>query len=176
MSLLPPGPAILSKMKFFLKNHLPPELYQEVRNHLPPFPIFKIKVKFRSTNPPSPEYVEIKDYPQNTPYPDLKMGETWDCVDTALNMFTRTKFIFKAGFTGIGHVQFILEAKPVDGPDSAWSPGFMDEIPFLPKPTTQTDGEKPQPSQDPEEDTLPDASRSQPAPTCDPKKQDRTSN
>lgn len=129
MSLIDPNRATLSKIKFFLKKNLTTELQEKVFSELeanPKFdgwPLFRIKVYFRSVNPPAPDYLEEK----NEIIPD----DLFECIDVALNKYTTVKHHYLLNFNGIGHVRFELQSTATKRED--FQVDFIDEKPFLPQ-------------------------------------------
>ena len=86
MSILPPAPIILSKLKYHILNRFKDDSsLDSVLEKLGPYPVFQLKAEFRSLeNGTINKLVEISKYIES---------ETiqWDCVDTALNMYTRMR-------------------------------------------------------------------------------------
>lgn len=88
MSVIPPSSFILSKMKYYLKSKLDPELYQDVLNKTGPYPIFSLDCSIR--------YLDGKSMPVSYSEEDLKRilevdSLIWDCADTAVFNYGKLK-------------------------------------------------------------------------------------
>jgi len=85
MAYIPPTPAIVSKMRYYLINKLDSELFSKVESLLTPWPEFRLYAKFReSFTNEEQEYVD-----EDIAY--LIQGETnlFFNIDECLNMLTR---------------------------------------------------------------------------------------
>lgn len=123
MSLLPPTPIVLSKMKFYLKSNLPPSLLEQVNATLPPYPVFTLRSRFRSLSPQQQD-IEFTDYDDTT----------WDDIDVVLNAYTKMKNEHKERLqTSLRHAG-VLDIKILTRPENetAWTDMFMDSVPIFP--------------------------------------------
>lgn len=135
MSLIPPAPLILSKLKYHIQNRLKdtPELMEKVLTKLGPYYLFTLKAEFRSL-----ENGTINPLTDMSRYIDSDVHE-WDCIDTALNMYTRMKkhlidMINNPGVLRISIVHRIDECSSGGHREGTalykWFDLFLDEFPI----------------------------------------------
>ena len=141
MSLIPPVPLILSKLRFHVMSRYKddPDL-ERVLAKLGPYYRFSVKASFRSLeNGATVEYNDMKDY--------LESDVTeWICIDTALNMYTRLKnklreVIMSPGVLRIALVQQPEEPIP-DRDPTLWYDLLIDEIPLNVRGIVDEDGKE----------------------------------
>ena len=140
MSLIPPVPIVLSKLKYHIKARYKddPEL-ENVLEKLGGYYTFKLFATFRSLeNGLNIEYDDMKSYIES----DITQ---WDCIDTALNMYTRLKIkltesILRPGVLrlSIGH----QPENPIVGMEDKWWDLYIDEIPLNVKGMLDKDGKE----------------------------------
>lgn len=122
MSLIPPVPLVLSKLKYHIMNRYKDdeEEMKRVLQKLGPFYNFKLSASFRDSYDRTTEITDIRD---------LIDCETdvWDCIDTALFMLTRMKDAIKSRTTATG---FLRTSIMFDGPDDRWFELYLDEQPI----------------------------------------------
>lgn len=126
MSLIPPAPLILSKLKYHIKNRMKddPDM-DRILQVLGPYYLFKLTANFRSLeNGTCNELEDIGTY--------IQSGDAvrWDCIDTALNMFTRMKGYLKTSLTAPGVLRLAICHQPDGALAGSWSDMFVDEMPI----------------------------------------------
>lgn len=123
MSLIPPTPLIMSKLKYLIERKIIDlELRDQYLANLGPFFVFRLRASFR--NLVNGEEIALGDIEE---YIGSKFV-SWDCIDTALNMFTRMKGHLKSLITDPGVLRLSIESR-VDG-GLAWSDLMIDEFPI----------------------------------------------
>ena len=124
MSILPPTPIILSKLKYHILNRFKDDSsLDSVLEKLGPYPVFQLKAEFRSLeNGTINKLVEISKYIES---------ETiqWDCVDTALNMYTRMRKHLREAVTSPGVIRLSIVHKP-ENSENEWNDLYLDEHPI----------------------------------------------
>ena len=88
---LPPTPAVLSKMRFYLKEKLNDTLFSEIEEQLSPWPVFKLYAKFRKGG----ESNEIEYPDEDIAHLVERENHEYDCIDDVLNMLTRLENAMK---------------------------------------------------------------------------------
>jgi hypothetical protein len=121
MSLIPPTPIVLSKMKYLIQERYGESASQSVLTRLGPFPIFKLYAEFRDVN--SGVVIEFDDIGEII---DQDIVE-WDCIDKSLNMMTRLRIKLKENTMKAGFLRVIVKYK---FPDKEWGDLFLDEFPI----------------------------------------------
>jgi len=129
MSIVPPTPIVLSKLKYHLKNKLPEDEYKTLYEKLGPFYLFSLEASYRRFGYPTEEVLAEEDLLEII---ECKENE-WDCIDTALNMHTRLKTrLFEKNFGNPGVLRVSLRGK-VETPGSVWFDIHHDELPNIPE-------------------------------------------
>ena len=124
--MLPPVPLVLSKLKYHIRSRYKddPEL-ENVLKKLGPYYTFRICATFRSLeNGLNVEYTDIASYIES---------ETieWDCIDTALNMFTRLKTKLRESIQSPGVLRVSIEHREEGSPvDARFFDLYVDEQPL----------------------------------------------
>ena len=134
MSLLPPNPIVLSKLKYHIMNKVGKDdpLYEQILEKLAPYPMFRLEADFRSTI--TGKCLSFDDIPKHI----LCDVAEWDCIDTALNMMTRLKKVLKEMPLEAGFMRIYLKSR--DEPTRAWHDLFLDEFPLnIPGLVTEAD-------------------------------------
>lgn len=129
MSLIPPAPLILSKLRFHVRNRYKddPDL-ERILAKLGPYYRFSVRASFRSLeNGLIIEYNDLKEY--------LEVDEVeWECIDTCLNMYTRLKIKLRECINSPGVLRMALvhqPEEPIVGADpKIWYDLLLDEIPL----------------------------------------------
>lgn len=123
MSIVPPTPVILSKIKYYAKQRLcdDPTLLETVFNKFAPFFTFRLKANFR--NAQTQDVSDVTDLKELTEEKD----EIWDCIDKALFMHTRVKKKLRQRELNAGFYRVYLQCKRDDQND--WSDLYLDEFP-----------------------------------------------
>lgn len=132
MSLIPPDPIILSKVKHLLKSRFAddPEMLEHTYVKLGPFFTFRLKCSFRDML--SGEVKEIDNIPELINGDEkYSKQEVWDCIDSALFMHTRLKKkLTEVTSTRKGVYSIYITAKRDDKPkEEPYSDLYLDEIP-----------------------------------------------
>ena len=124
MSLIPPAPLVLSKIKYHIKDRYKDDpLLLPTLEKLGPYYEFKLTANFRSLeNGTCNELEEIGDYIREEKI-------RWDCIDTALNMFTRMKNYLRSSMNSPGVLRLAI-CHQLEGsePHVPWSDMFIDEF------------------------------------------------
>ena len=121
MSLIPPSPIVMSKMKFKIREKVTDKAKAaEIEALLGPFPIFALEVQFRRLDgrDPAVMYPELPDEAQ----------KQWDCIDTALNMHKKIFNMMKERIQIPGILRVMLQHSLPDEDD--WSDMYVDEKPL----------------------------------------------
>ena len=121
MSLIPPVPLILSKMKYHILNRYKddPDTLASVLEKLGPFYMFKLSASFRTSHEGETEVENIKEII----YSEV---DQWDCIDTALNMLTRLKTNLKDRISEPGTLRTAIMFEN----DGRWFDLYLDEQPI----------------------------------------------
>ena len=129
MSLIPPTPIIMSKLKYHIRTRLLevlPEMCMKTLEKLGPFPVFRLLADFRSL-----ENGTINPLLDVETYIESKTIE-WDDIDTAVNMFVKMrKYLVTNMTTSPGVLKLSLQSRP-EGEESSgtWSDIYIDEFPI----------------------------------------------
>lgn len=126
MSLIPPTAIILSKIKHHIKRKFEDEPNCEaILERCGPYPLFKLEAEFRSL-----ENGTINKLDNIERYIQSEIVQ-WDCVDTALNMFTRMKDFLRMTIPSPGVLRLTV-CHRMEGAkdDDLWSDLYLDEIPI----------------------------------------------
>jgi hypothetical protein len=127
MSLIPPAPLILSKLKYHIRKRLAnhPERMEQALADLGPYYLFRLTASFRSLeNGTTNDLADIHTYIES---PTVR----WDCVDTALNMFTRMKNYLRLSIKSPGVLRLaICHRTESAAEDDPWSDMYVDEFPI----------------------------------------------
>lgn len=129
MSLIPPSPIVLSKLKYLVLNKFKDDpLLSTILERLGPFYEFKLACDFR--NIVTGETLDLSE-----DISSLIESETtqWDCIDTALNCMTKLKTNIKelkktAGFVRT-YLKFGLLTNKDDKGEVKWFDLYLDEFP-----------------------------------------------
>jgi hypothetical protein len=124
MSLIPPTPIVMSKLKYHIKRRLEGDpVLDHVLEKLGPFFVFKLYADFRDVNTgiihvfdPIGEFIDSEE-------------TEWDCIDTALNMMTRLKNKLKQNDNRAGFIRIYVKCAP-EVEDKKWVDMFLDEFPI----------------------------------------------
>ena len=142
MSLIPPTPVVMSKIKYLLKHRLEPEksgansdLYELMLERTKPHFEFKLRAKFRSlVDEAHQDILDVQTVIELTD--SFKKNEdgdyVTDCIDSALNMHTRLKTTLKSNITKVGIISVYLQCRfdeKSQSPIRQWSDLYLDEIP-----------------------------------------------
>lgn len=123
MSLIPPTVLIMSKLKYHIIKRLgnSPSFLES----LGPYPEFELRANFRSLeNGTCNELEDYEDYIQSS-------TTRWDCIDTALNMFTRMKTFLKENMRSPGVLRLAIVSREEKAKlGTPWSDMFVDEFPL----------------------------------------------
>jgi hypothetical protein len=128
MSLIPPAPLILSKLKYHIQKRLndTPELMEKVLDKLGPYYLFSLRAEFRSL-----ENGTINPLKNMKEYIDSDIHE-WDCIDTALNMYTRMKTHLTGMINnpGVLRISIVHRLDEMDVDKDKWFDLLLDEFPI----------------------------------------------
>jgi hypothetical protein len=88
---LPPQPAVISKMRYYLMKKLSPELFSVVEKELSPFPKFRLYAKFRETfTNDENEFID-----EDLSHLIDRESNHFEDIDDCLNMLTRLENALK---------------------------------------------------------------------------------
>lgn len=127
MSIIPPVPLILSKLKYHIKNRVPDDLEEQMRilTLLGPYYEFRINAEFN--NALTREYTKYDDIGSYIGSQTVR----WDCIDTALNMLVRTKKVLRELITDPGTLRLSLCHRLERSEENVpWSDLYLDEFPL----------------------------------------------
>ena len=130
MSLLPPTPFVMSKLKYLIIKKLPPDEYKELIEKLGPFFIFRVHLEVRDVQ--SGSCYEFQDIEKVINHPNH-----FDCIDTCLNFTVTVKKAIIDKITaeniptvirlGIQCIQDVPSS--IDATQQKWTDLWIDDFP-----------------------------------------------
>jgi len=123
MSLLPPAPFCLSKLKFMIQKKLPEDYpnREQIIKDLGPYPMFRLKAIVRTL--PLIDEKEIEDI-ENA----ISCKNYFDCIDSCLNMHCRLRKYLTELIKEPSIVRLFVEWSPEESNDMKWSDMYSDEF------------------------------------------------
>jgi hypothetical protein len=136
MSLIPPNPFVMSKLYFLIEKKVKnTPLREKIHGLLGPYHEFRISCVYRnpmSNDEKEMEGVELHD---TEIIHSINQGEEfaktncWNCIDTALNMYTRSRIYLTQSYSDRGKsgtLRFCIQYRERES-KGKWSDSYVDE-------------------------------------------------